>query len=76
MDIATAMRDSNPSRSKVLLSSPQFPVRLSYPVGTRGDSPGVKRPVRESDHSLSSSVEVKDGGPAPPLSRTSSWHST
>jgi hypothetical protein len=32
----------------------------SYPNGTRGSFPGVKRPVREADHSLPSSAEVKN----------------
>jgi hypothetical protein len=33
------------------------------------------RPGRESDHSLSSSTEVKNGGAVPPLPHMSSWHS-
>jgi hypothetical protein len=33
----------------------------------------VKRPVREADHSLPSSAEVKNGGAVPPLTHTSSW---
>jgi hypothetical protein len=32
----------------------------SYPMGTRGFFPGVKRPGREADHSPPSSVEVKE----------------
>jgi hypothetical protein len=32
----------------------------SYPTGTRGSFPGVKRPEREADHSPPSSVEVKN----------------
>jgi hypothetical protein len=32
----------------------------SYPVGTRGFFPGVKRPGREADHSPPSSAEVKE----------------
>jgi hypothetical protein len=32
----------------------------SYPVGTRGFFPGVKRPGREADHSTPSSAEVKN----------------
>jgi hypothetical protein len=32
----------------------------SYPVGTRGSFPGVKRPGREADHSPPSSAEVKE----------------
>jgi hypothetical protein len=31
----------------------------SYPMGTGGSSPGVKRPVREADHSPPTSAEVK-----------------
>jgi hypothetical protein len=36
----------------------------------------VKRPGREADHSLLSSVEVKDGGATPPLSLMTSWRGT
>jgi hypothetical protein len=36
-------------------------------------SPGVKRPLREADHSPRSSAEVKNGGVIPPLPHTSSW---
>jgi hypothetical protein len=32
----------------------------SYPMGTRGSFPGVKRPVCEADHSPPSSAEVKE----------------
>jgi hypothetical protein len=32
----------------------------SYPMGTRGSFPGVKRPGREADHSPSSRAEVKN----------------
>jgi hypothetical protein len=32
----------------------------SYPMGTRGYFPGVKRPGREADHSPPSSDEVKE----------------
>jgi hypothetical protein len=32
----------------------------SYPMGTRGSFPGVKRPVREADLSPPSSAEVKE----------------
>jgi hypothetical protein len=39
----------------------------SYPVGTEGSSPGVKRPGREIDHSFPSSAEVINGGAIPPL---------
>jgi hypothetical protein len=34
--------------------------RTSYPMGTRGSFPGVKRLGRESDHSPPSSAEVKE----------------
>jgi hypothetical protein len=34
----------------------------SYPVGTGGWLPGVKRPGREADHSPPSSAEIKNGG--------------
>jgi hypothetical protein len=33
--------------------------RTSYTVGTGGSFPGVKRPVREADHSPPTSAEVK-----------------
>jgi hypothetical protein len=32
----------------------------SYPMGTRGSFPGVKRPGRESHHSSPSSAEVNE----------------
>jgi hypothetical protein len=32
----------------------------SYPMGTRGSFPGVKRPGREADHSPLSSAEIKN----------------
>jgi hypothetical protein len=32
----------------------------SYPVGTGGSFPGVKRPVREADHSHPSSAKVEN----------------
>jgi hypothetical protein len=32
----------------------------SYPMGTRGSFPGVKRPGREADHSPPYSAEVKN----------------
>jgi hypothetical protein len=47
----------------------------SYPMGTGGFSPGVKRPGREADHSLPSIAEVKNDGAIPPLPHMSSWHS-
>jgi hypothetical protein len=36
------------------------PHPASYPMGTRGSFPGVKRPGREADHSPPSSAEVKN----------------
>jgi hypothetical protein len=39
----------------------------SYPMGTGTLSPGVKRPGCEDDHSLPSSVDIKNGGAKPPL---------
>jgi hypothetical protein len=44
----------------------------SYPMGTGGSFPVVKRQVRESDHSPPSSVEVKNDGAITPLPHTSS----
>jgi hypothetical protein len=41
-------------------------------MGTGGTFPGLKRPRRESDHSLSSSAEAKNGGAISPLPHTSS----
>jgi hypothetical protein len=32
----------------------------SYPMGTRGSFPGVKRPAREADHLPPSSAEAKE----------------
>jgi len=44
-------------------------------VGTRGSSLGVKRPVREANHSLQSSAEVKEWvGPCLHFPNTPSWH--
>jgi hypothetical protein len=57
--------DSRPLRERDCFSSPQLPYRLLGPPsllssGYRGAlSPGVKRPVRENDHSPSFSVEVE-----------------
>jgi hypothetical protein len=36
-------------------------------MGIGGSFPGVKKPRREADKSLPSSVEVKNGGAIPPL---------
>jgi hypothetical protein len=46
-----------------------------YKMGIGGSSPEVNRPVRETDHSLPSSAEVKNGVAVPPLLHTSTWHS-
>jgi hypothetical protein len=40
----------------------------SYPLGTGGYFPGVKRPGREDNHSAPSIVEVKNGGAIAPFS--------
>jgi hypothetical protein len=45
----------------------------SYPMGTGVQSPGVKLPGSEADHSTPSSAEVKNSGFMPALSHTSSW---
>jgi hypothetical protein len=46
-------------------------------MGTGGLFPlGLKRSGRAADHSPQSSAEVKNGGPVPPLTHTSSWHGT
>jgi hypothetical protein len=55
-----------------MISSGAHPA--SYPTGTRGDFPGVKRPGREGDQSPPSSAEVKNGGAIPSLAHMSSWH--
>jgi hypothetical protein len=39
----------------------------SYPMGTRGSFPGVKRPGREADHLPPSNAEVKMSGATPLL---------
>jgi hypothetical protein len=39
----------------------------SYPISTEGHYPGVKRPMREADHSPPTSAEVKNDGAIPPL---------
>jgi hypothetical protein len=44
----------------------------SYPMGTRGYSPGVKRPGHEASHSLPSNAEIKNACSIPPLPYTSS----
>jgi hypothetical protein len=40
---------------------------------TGGASPGVKRVVREVDHSSPSNAEVKNSGAITPFPHTSSW---
>jgi hypothetical protein len=78
--IATRLRTEQPTnrcsifgRGKRFFSlRPTEPPAQSVPVDL---SPGVKRPERESYHSSKSSVEVKDVGAIPPLSRMSSCHS-
>jgi hypothetical protein len=45
-------------RYRVQTDSGAHPV--SYPMGTRGSFPGVKRLEREADHSPQSSAEVKE----------------
>jgi hypothetical protein len=44
----------------------------SYPMGTGGSLPGVKRPKSEADHSPPSSAEVMSGGAIHPLPHMSS----
>jgi hypothetical protein len=66
-------KDLIPSRGKIFLFS-----ILSRPALTPAQSPvqlvlgalalGVKQPGHEADHSLLSSVEVKNDGAIPPLS--------
>jgi hypothetical protein len=46
----------------------------SYPMGTGGDFPGLKRPRHEADHSHPTIAEVKGDGAIRPLSHTLSWH--
>jgi hypothetical protein len=46
--------------------------RASYAVGS-GDSLGLNRSGRETDHSRQSSADVKNGGATTPLLNTSSW---
>jgi hypothetical protein len=46
---------------------------ISCPVGTGAVSLGVKRTVREADHSPPSGAEVRHGRAISPLPHTSSW---
>jgi hypothetical protein len=56
--------------STLALGSTQAPIH--WVAGAH--SPGVKRQVRETDHSPPPSTEVKNGGARPSLPHTSSWH--
>jgi hypothetical protein len=58
----TEHRDDRISRTVVLKlsSSASGAHPTSYPMGTRGSFPGVKRPGREADHSPPSSAEFKN----------------
>jgi hypothetical protein len=47
----------------------------SYPMGTQGSLPKVKRPRSEADHLPPSNAEVKSSGAIFPLPHISSWHS-
>jgi hypothetical protein len=77
------LKSSSPGRGKnfflsTILHSTQTGSEAhpaSYPVDTGGDSPGVKRPGRETDHLSPSSAEVKNGGAIPLLPHMASWHS-
>jgi hypothetical protein len=59
------------SRVRFLAGAGNFPLHhrvqngsgahpASYPMGTRGSFPGVKRPGREADYSPPSSAEIKE----------------
>jgi hypothetical protein len=45
----------------------------SYPVGTRGSFPGMKRPGRETDHSLQPSTKFKNVWSYTSIPSTPSW---
>jgi hypothetical protein len=60
--VITICRDFSLLRS-VQTSSLAHP--STYAMGTWSDFPGVKRPVRESDHTPPSSAEVKNDGGIP-----------
>jgi hypothetical protein len=47
----------------------------SYPMGTGGSFPGVKRPGREAGRSPPTSAEVKNTLSIPALPHTPSWRS-
>jgi hypothetical protein len=52
-----AVKDFSPLRS-VQTGSGAHPT--FYPMGTGGFLPGIKRPERETDHSIPTSAEVKN----------------
>jgi hypothetical protein len=62
-----------------IFTSPGRPDRLwvptSYLTGTRGSFPGVKRPVREADHSPPTGAETKKMWIYISTSHTTSWRS-
>jgi hypothetical protein len=66
-------------RVKRFFSTPQDPDRLRSPDSLSiqwvhvAPSPGLKRQGRKTDHSPSSSTEVKNGEAIPLLYSTSSW---
>jgi hypothetical protein len=71
-------RVSIPGRGIRIFCSPQRPDRLPglssfLSSGYWVSFSGVKWPERDSDHSLSSNVEVKNGGASPRLPHTPSW---
>jgi hypothetical protein len=58
-------RSSIPGRGKIFIPSPASTHLLS------NEYEALKRPVREADHSLPSSAEVKNGGAIPPFPHVS-----
>jgi hypothetical protein len=65
-------RGSIPGSRKIFFSSPECPYRLwglpnFLSIGIGALSRRVKRPGRDSDHSPSSSAEVKNGGAIPAI---------
>jgi hypothetical protein len=74
-DRGFAVPFSSGTRDLSLLHSGQIDSEVqaaSYPVGTRGFYPKMKRPEREADHSPPYSSEIKNGGTIPPLPHTPS----
>jgi hypothetical protein len=61
--LRTGRRGSIPGRVQTV--SGAHPA--SYPRGSWGSCPGVKRPARETDHLPTSNAEVKNGGAVPPF---------